>query len=134
MIQRSGSVLVDPDLIAQLCSLLNAPETPPGEDARMCREPLPRRARNPETPPGEEARMRREPLPRKARDEPGREGGRSETASLGVLRFVRMIEGDIARLCENKKCRPQGRRYIDQTKGPGTCNGMRTHPRGRKIV
>eukprot|EP00913_Durusdinium_trenchii_P028156 g26400.t1 len=37
--------------------------------------------------------MRREPLPRKARDEPGREGGRSETASLGVLRFVRMIEG-----------------------------------------
>ena len=112
MIQRSGSVLVDPDLIAQLCSLLNAPETPPGE----------------------EARMRREPLPRKARDEPGREGGRSETASLGVLRFVRMIEGDIARLCENKKCRPQGRRYIDQTKGPGTCNGMRTHPRGRKIV
>ncbi|CAK9036274.1 unnamed protein product [Durusdinium trenchii] len=71
VIQRSGSVLVDPNLTAQLCSLLNAPETPPGEDARMCREPLPRRARNPETPPGEEARMRREPLPRKARDEPG---------------------------------------------------------------
>ncbi|CAK9063484.1 unnamed protein product [Durusdinium trenchii] len=62
VIQRSGSVLVDPNLTAQLCSLLNAPETPPGEDARMCREPLPRRARNPETPPGEEARMRREPL------------------------------------------------------------------------
>lgn len=37
--------LVDPNLIAQLCRLLNQPETPPSDTERIRREPPPRRAK-----------------------------------------------------------------------------------------
>ena len=37
--------LVDPNLIAQLCRLLNQPETPPSDTERIRREPAPRRVK-----------------------------------------------------------------------------------------